>query len=297
MLTVAGFVVGMVVGLTGMGGGALMTPILVLLFNTDPLKAVSSDLVVSLVMKPVGAGVHMKRGSVDKRLVLPLVAGSVPFALVGSALASRLGDNAEQLKLILGVALCVAAAAMAAKTIIGHHRVGAPVTDTVKVRIVPTFLIGVLGGIMVGITSVGSGSLMMVLLMALYPTLSTRNLVGIDLVQAVPLVASATIGHLFFGHVSFGLAWWLLLGALPGCYLGARLSTRASDHHIRPLLIVVLLVSALKLLKVGNEIVVVFAVGATIVVVGSALLARHRRPAATATATGAAPDAAALPIV
>jgi uncharacterized membrane protein YfcA len=115
--------------------------------------------------------------------------------------------------------------------------------------------IGVVGGLVVGMTSVGSGSLMIVLLLVLYPRLTAGSLVGTDLVQAVPLVGAAALGHLFLGDFRLDVAGWLLVGALPGVYLGARLSASAPDHLIRPALITVLGVSALKLLEVPNEIV------------------------------------------
>jgi uncharacterized membrane protein YfcA len=120
------------------------------------------------------------------------------------------------------------------------------------VKRLPTLLIGILGGIVVGLTSVGSGSLMIVLLLMLYPQLRLKELVGTDLVQAIPLVTSAAVGHLFFGDFVLGLTGSILVGSIPGVFLGAHFSSRAPDHVIRPALIVVLTVSSLKLLGVGN---------------------------------------------
>jgi uncharacterized membrane protein YfcA len=119
---------------------------------------------------------------------------------------------------------------------------------------VPTLCIGVFGGLVVGMTSVGSGSLMIVLLMLLYPALSSREMVGTDLVQAIPLVASAALGHLVFGHASFDTTTSVLIGAVPGVYFGAHISSRASDKYIRPVLVAVLMLSALKLLDVSNGV-------------------------------------------
>jgi uncharacterized membrane protein YfcA len=122
-----------------------------------------------------------------------------------------------------------------------------------SIKPVPTLLVGVVGGLIVGMTSVGSGSLMIVLLMLLYPRLSTTTMVGTDLVQAIPLVGAATLGHLLFGDVSLSLTGALLVGCLPGVYIGARVSSRARDGIVRPALVLVLLASALKLLGVATR--------------------------------------------
>jgi uncharacterized protein len=261
----AGLAVGFTVGLTGMGGGALMTPILVLLFGVQPLAAVSSDLVASFVMKPVGGGVHLHRGTVNFPLVKWLMVGSVPAAFVGVLVLRALGDGVEvqaRIKHTLGAALLLAVASIAAKALVQvrsarrrarTQAAGQPVTSrTFQVRPLPTVLIGVVGGLVVGMTSVGSGSLMIVMLLLLYPMLSSSALVGTDLVQAIPLVGSAALGHLLFGDFQFDLTTSLLLGSLPGVYLGAKVSSRANDAVIRPALAVVLLASGLKLLGIDN---------------------------------------------
>jgi len=252
----AGALVGFTVGLTGMGGGALMTPILVLLFGVTPGTAVSSDLLTSLVMKPVGGTVHFRRGTVDWALVRWLVLGSVPSAFAGVFVLRHLGSGQQvqdNIKTLLGWALVVAAMALIAKAFIAarsgaRRRTTAPQGERIVVKRAATLLIGVAGGFIVGMTSVGSGSLMMVLLLLLYPRLTAKELVGTDLVQAIPLVGSAALSHLLFGHVDFGLTGSLLVGSLPGVYLGARVSSRAPDAVIRPTLVVILLASALKLL-------------------------------------------------
>lgn len=271
LLVLGGLGVGTVVGLTGMGGGALMTPMLVIFFGVDPVTAVSSDLVVSLVMKPFGAGVHAKEGTVNYQLVKWLCLGSVPSAFAGSWLLDVLGgdDVSATVKLYLGIALVLAAAAMLVRHQINRRRNQHIPTDGAQhalvVKPIPTLLIGVMGGLIVGMTSVGSGSLIIVALLLLYPTLSAGQLVGTDLVQAVPLVASAALGHYFFGDIKFALAGSLMLGAIPGVLLGARISSRAPDHIIRPILVVVLLASGAKLLEVSNELVLGF-IGAALVV-------------------------------
>jgi uncharacterized protein len=259
-VALAGLFVGFTVGLTGMGGGALMTPILVLLFNVQPLAAVSSDLVAAVVMKPVGGGVHLRRGTVNFTLVRWLMVGSVPAAFAGVLVLRQLGDGAvvqERIKLFLGVALLLAAASIAAKGLLEvQARRSAPggrsADRPFRVRPLPTVLIGVIGGLVVGMTSVGSGSLMIVLLLLLYPMLSSSRLVGTDLVQAVPLVGSAALGHLLFGDFRLDLTSSLLVGSLPGVYLGAKVSSRARDGIVRPALVLVLVASGLKLVGVDN---------------------------------------------
>ena len=265
-LTLAAFGIGIVVGLTGMGGGALMTPVLVLFFDVLPLTAVSSDLVASAVMKPVGSLVHLRRGTVHLGLVKWLCAGSIPAAFAGVFLARALGDGNEVQDVIrraLAIALLVSAAGLMVRAyirLVEHARVrdgrAAPLPQgrpRLDVRPVPVVLVGILGGIVVGMTSVGSGSLIIIALMALYPTLKASELVGTDLVQAVPLVASAALGHILFGDFQLGLTTSLLIGSIPGVWLGAHLSARAPGGLVRRALAFVLLASALKLLDVSTK--------------------------------------------
>jgi uncharacterized protein len=260
-LAVAGLIVGFVVGLTGMGGGALMTPILVVFFNIQPLAAVSSDLVASFFMRPVGAAVHLRQGTVNKHLVKWLVIGSVPSAFAGVLILRAIGNGRhiqDVVQVILGVALLVAAGAIVLKALMnlrqrarGEHLA---VTDpfAIRVRPLPTVLIGALGGLVVGLTSVGAGSLIIVLLLFLYPKIRASQLVGTDLVQAIPLVAAASLGHLLFGDFRLALTVSLLVGSIPGVYLGARVSARAPARLLRRVLAFVLLASGLKLVQVGN---------------------------------------------
>jgi uncharacterized protein len=268
-IALAGLIVGFVVGLTGMGGGALMTPVLVIGFGIEPLAAVSSDLVAAVVMKPIGGGIHFRRGTVHMGLVRWLMLGSVPGALLGSYVISHLGgDVGEAIKVILGVVLLIAAAAMIVRSYIGRRHIGilegAAAEARVPVRRAATLTVGLVGGIVVGMTSVGSGSLMIVAMMLLYPMLSSRELVGTDLVQAVPLVTAAAIGHLIWGDFELDLTGSLLLGSIPGVILGAHVSSRAPDEYIRPLLALVLVLSGLKLLDVPNEALAVILVLALI---------------------------------
>ncbi|HET6283393.1 MAG TPA: sulfite exporter TauE/SafE family protein [Polyangia bacterium] len=281
LVIIGGLLVGFVVGLTGMGGGALMTPLLVLPFGIAPLAAVSSDIVASMVMKPIGGAVHWRRGTVHRGLVGWLALGSVPSAFLGVLLLRRLGSGVElqhHIKLSLGVALLVVCAGLVVKPLLlARRHPGAGLAPLVVKRL-PTVLIGIAGGLIVGLTSVGSGSLMIILLLMLYPRLNLSQLVGTDLVQAVPLVTSAAIGHLLFGSFQLGLTVSILIGAIPGVLVGARLSSRAPDHVIRPALAVVLLASGLKLLGLPNVVLAVVVPVAILVGVVTAV----RRPRAAA---------------
>lgn len=247
----AAFGVGVVVGLTGMGGGALMTPLLVLFFGVPPLAAVSSDLVASAVMKPVGSLVHLRNGTVRTDVVARLCAGSVPAAFTAALLTSTLADTVDVDLLIrraLGVALLLAAAAMVIRVWTRDGAARPRPRLTLRARPAPLVAVGVLGGLVVGCTSVGSGSLIMIVLMSLYPRLSAAELVGTDLAQAVPLVAAAAAGHLLFGDFRIAVTIPVLLGAIPGTWLGARLSCRLHGGVLRCALAVVLCASAVKLL-------------------------------------------------
>jgi uncharacterized membrane protein YfcA len=279
-LALAGLGVGIVVGMTGMGGGALMTPILVLLFGIPPIAAVSSDLAASAVMKPFGGFVHARRGTVNWRLVGWLCAGSVPSAFAGVLLLRLLGpDEAVQqaVSVALGVALLLAAAGLVLKAWMGRRRQVAGPAPAIRVRPVPTVLLGALGGLIVGLTSVGSGSLIIVLLLVLYPKLRANDLVGTDLVQAIPLVLSAAIGHALFGDLKLGIAGAVLIGSVPGVLLGARISSRAPGGVVRAALVIVLLASALKLLTVPTVVVGVVTGAAVLAAVGVAVVRRVRR--------------------
>jgi uncharacterized protein len=245
-----------------------MTPILVLLFGINPLAAVSSDVVAAVAMKPVGGAVHLRRGTVNLNLVRWLTLGSVPAAFAGVLVLPAIGapEVADRLKVLLGVVLLVAAGAIVAKGLLqARRRAGADEFEglhTIAIQPGRTILIGVIGGLVVGMTSVGSGSLVIVMLMLLYPALSSNELVGTDLVQAIPLVVSAAVGHVLFGDLQLGLTASLLVGSIPGVYLGARVSSRAPDRVIRPILVIVLTVSALKLLGASNVVVASVLAGA-----------------------------------
>lgn len=281
-------VIGIIVGLTGMGGGALTTPILVLFFHISPLAAVSSDLVSAAVMKPVGSIVHLRHGTVRLELVKWLALGSVPSAFCGVLVARALGTSSGVENIIqyaLGAALILAAGGLFFRAYLrlserAQHRDGRRDPDpegppTIVVKPVQTVLIGLVGGLVVGMTSVGSGSLIIIALMLMYPTLRASELVGTDLVQAVPLVASAAVGHILFGDLDLGITGALLVGAVPGAFIGAQLSSRLPGALIRRALAFVLLASALKLLGVSTPLTAIV-LGAVIVASGPVWMALRR---------------------
>ena len=250
-------IVGFLVGMTGAGGGALMTPMLILLFGVTPSAAISSDLVAAVIMRPVGAGVHLRKRTVNKGLVGWMVLGSVPMAFVGAYLLHVMGHTKsaqQKIEVVLGVALLIGAGAMVLRYVLdrraGGRRTG--VVHDLVVRPLPTVAIGMLGGIVVGMTSVGSGSLMIVMLLFLYPMLGANQLVGTDLTQAVPLTLAAALGALAFGHVEFGVTVSLIIGSVPAVFIGSLFSSSAPDHYVRPAITFVIAASGLKYVGLGT---------------------------------------------
>jgi uncharacterized protein len=250
-------VVGLLVGLTGAGGGALMTPMLILLFGVTPSAAISSDLVAAVVMRPFGAAVHLRKGTVNRHLVGWMVLGSVPMAFLGAYLLHLLthAKTAQtNIETLLGAALLVGATAMVLRYALdrrgGGSRTG--VVHEVDVKPVRTVAIGMIGGLIVGMTSVGSGSLMIVMLLFLYPMLGANQLVGTDLSQAVPLTLAAALGALAFGHVEFGVTTSLIIGSVPAVLVGSVLSSSAPDRYIRPAITFVIFASGLKYVGLGT---------------------------------------------
>ncbi len=232
-------------------------------------------------MKPFGGFVHARRGTVRWRLVGWLCVGSVPSAFLGVLLLRLLGQDAtvqRAVQLALAGALLLAAAGLLLKAYRGRGRPPAGEAPPVRVRPLPTALLGAAGGLVVGLTSVGSGSLIIVVLLALYPALRANDLVGTDLVQAVPLVGAAALGHALFGDLRLDVAGAVLAGSVPGVVLGARMSSRAPATFIRSALVVVLLASALKLLGLPNLVVAAALVGAVAAAVGVAAPWRRGLP-------------------
>ena len=268
---IVSFGVGIVVGLTGMGGGALMTPALIFL-GVNPAAAVANDLVAASINKSVGASVHWRRGSPNLRLAGMLIIGSVPCALAGGFIVKSIGGAKAQqdfLTTAIGLALLFTAATYTLRMYLQLRQVsgGNLATETdPAVRVVPTIIVGAIGGLLVGITSVGSGSLIMVALLLLYPALSAVRLVGTDLVQAVPLVFAAAIGHVVNEGVTWAVLIPLILGGTPGTYLGSRMAAWVSQSVIRRGIVIVLTLTGLKMLGMPPQWVGI--IGASLLLLG-----------------------------
>lgn len=253
-ILIAGFVVGIVVGLTGMGGGALMTPALIFLGVGEAATVVTADLTAAAIYKTGGAVVHAREGSPNLSLAKWLIIGSVPMALLGPHVLAWFTDPDEldqALILSIGFALLLAASTYALRLYINLRRVragGATGDPNPPVRPIPTLLVGALGGLLVGITSVGSGSVIMVALLMLYPGLSAVKLVGTDLVQAVPLVLAAAISNIALNGIDLGILIPLVAGSVPGTLLGSTLAPKVPQSYIRRGIVVVLTMSGVALL-------------------------------------------------
>jgi uncharacterized membrane protein YfcA len=255
MNTLAGFGVGLMVGITGVGGGALMTPILVLLFGVAPAAAVGTDLWFAAVTKMVGGAVHHRSGSVDWQVFRRLCLGSLP-ASVATLAWLHVGQVAQMkhglLLNALGGVLLLTAAAMVFKqqTHAASQALRAQAPEQFK-RAQPalTVLAGAVLGFLVTLTSIGAGALGAVLLLTLYPfRMKPARLVGTDIVHAIPLTIVAGTGHLLMGHVDLLLLGKLLLGSLPGVVMGALIGTRTPERLLRPAIAVVLTAVSVKLL-------------------------------------------------
>ncbi len=275
VLVLASAVVGLLVGITGTGGGAVMTPMLVLLFGVAPSAAIASDLVATLLMRPAGALVHWRRHTVHKRVTALLCVGSVPSAFLGTWVMDRIGTSASaelDLQRLLGVALVLGGGAMILRPLLG----GRPPVESAPLvaRAAPTIITGIVGGFMVGLTSVGAGSLMMAALVLLYPTMSASELVGTDLAQSVPLAFGATMGSLLFGHVGLGVTLAVVIGAVPATFVGSLISSRGANRVIRPLITSVVLMSGLKYLGLAP----LYLALALVPVLGLALAGLRRAP-------------------
>ena len=252
MYSVAGFLVGALVGLTGVGGGSLMTPLLVLFFGFHPATAVGTDLLYASVTKSVGTAVHHKGRTVDWRIVGALASGSIPAAMVTLSAMAYLGvtgaKSAFVLNVLLGSALLVTSLAVFFRPWIlrwaGDH------IDAMETRRVThwTVLLGAILGVLVSITSVGAGALGTTALLILYPKLPIARIAGSDIAHAVPLTLIAGMGHWLMGSVDLTLMIALLAGSIPGIIVGSLLATRSSNSVLRPILAATLLLSSVKLL-------------------------------------------------
>jgi len=254
LFTVSGFLVGLIVGVTGVGGGSLMTPLLVLFFGISPATAVGTDLLYASITKSLGGWVHSRNGTVDWTIVKRLSLGSLPAALFTVALFKYLALDEQALSGlmtgVLSVALLLTAAALLFKDWIKkiarrddgslfelrHHHLPAATVAT-----------GAIVGVLVTISSIGAGVLGTVALLFLYPRLGTARVVGTDIAHAVPLTAVAGLGHMTLGTVDLVLLGSLLLGSLPGIYIGSHLAAKVPDKVLRPLLAVMLLIIGTRL--------------------------------------------------
>ena len=286
-LIIAGLVTGLLVGMTGMGGGALMTPLLIFLFNFNPATAIGTDILHGAIFKSFGAVRHRRLGTVRARLAVWMLLGSAPSSLVGvwtaTYLTDRYGDSVDSVQgRVLGYTLLFGALAFVAKALL--HRSGPAASLgrlTTRDRIVAVS-IGVAGGFIVGLTSVGSGTLFALAMLLAFP-LAAKFVVGTDIAHAAALLWVAGIGHLVAGNVDVPAIAWLLVGSIPGVLIGSQISVGLPETALRFSLAAVLALSGLKLLDVpyANQLVLAsLGVGiAALVVWGVSLFIRRTKPA------------------
>jgi uncharacterized protein len=259
MYSISGFAVGMLVGITGVGGGSLMTPLLVFLFGFQPSVAVGTDLLYAAITKTGGVAVHHgKHQSVDWRVVGWLAIGSLPLAIVTLLTIRYLMSIGTEItgtiSFSLGLALILTASALLVRAALLRGRVGvvdheASMKSAARFNgweVPATILVGAILGVLVTLSSVGAGALGTVALLFLYPRSSTLKIVGTDLAHAIPLTAVAGIGHWLLGNVNFLLLGSLLIGSLPGIWVGSLLSAKIPEKWLRPFLAVILMIIGAK---------------------------------------------------
>jgi uncharacterized protein len=251
--TITGLFIGSLVGLTGMGGGALMTPLLILLFGFEPTLAVGTDILHGAVFKSFGAARHRRLGTVHAHLALWMFLGSAPMSLLGVQLGDYL-ENAygaglnDALAQVIGFALVVGAVGLVAKTFIniGARSDDAPFLLSRRDKIIAVAL-GASGGFVVGLTSVGSGTFFGLIMILVFP-LTAAKIVGTDIWHAAALLWVAGISHLIHGNVDLHAMFWLLLGSIPGVLLTSRMTLHIPERTLRLALATTLAVSGVKLL-------------------------------------------------
>ncbi len=245
--TLSGLVVGFIVGLTGVGGGSLMTPILVLAFGISPAFAVGTDLLYASVTKAGGSLIHGWRGNVDWSVAGLLAAGSLPASALTTLMLKYftpdIRSSSGLITVTLGVALILTALALVLKVPLrdyARRRFAHRPPWSAKAIAIATFVTGILLGVCVTVSSIGAGALGAAILFFLYPKFSAIKIVGTDIAHAVPLTAVAGIGHIALGTVNWDLLASLLVGSLPGIYFGSYLGSRIPERVLRPTLAVML---------------------------------------------------------
>ena len=252
LYSASGFFVGALVGFTGVGGGSLMTPILMLVFGVPPTTAVGTDLLYAAVTKTNGTLVHALHGTVDWRITRRLAYGSVPASIASLLVLSWLGKSGGHaanglITSALGIALLLTAFSILFRRWILDH-IAAHTNDMSDRRLLwLTAILGVLLGVLVSISSVGAGAIGMTVLLALYSHAPTARLVGSDIAHAVPLTLIAGFGHWLMGGVDWLLLLSLLIGSLPGIAIGAHFAARVPDRYLRPALASVMALVGIKL--------------------------------------------------
>jgi uncharacterized protein len=273
-----GLLIGVLVGATGMGGGSLMTPILIVFFGFSPTVAVGTDIVHGAIFKSVGAARHGHLGNVQARLSGWMLLGSAPMSLLGVYVASRIGDQSQHtMQLVLGAALLVGAFGLVAKALIRFREV--PDVSFVMTRRdrIAAVAIGLVGGFIVGLTSVGSGVFFALTLLFVFP-LRSHKVVGTDVFHAAALLWVAGAGHLVAGNVDMHAVGWLLIGSIPGVLVGSHLTVRLSERGLRLILASLLGISGLKLIGGGrgNTLVAVAALTVVLAIIVGAFRSRRR---------------------
>jgi uncharacterized protein len=252
LYVLSGFVVGVLVGLTGIGGGSLMTPLLILIFGVHPATAVGTDLLYAAITKSGGALFHGFAGSIDWRVVGRLAAGSIPITALTLLFLSgvdRHGPAARELiQLVLGIALLLTAAVLISRKYILERYGTRFAALGERNRLLSTVIIGALIGLLVSISSVGAGAIGAMGLVLLYPKMPMARIVGSDIAHAVPLTLVAGAGHWWLGSTDWVLLASLLVGSLPGILIGSYFCTRVPDGTLRMILAVTLSVVAIRLL-------------------------------------------------
>jgi uncharacterized membrane protein YfcA len=251
LYTVAGFAVGLLVGLTGVGGGSLMTPLLILLFGVYPATAVGTDLLYAAATKSAGSVVHGHNRTIDWRVVGLLAAGSLPVTVVTIAALGALDVNGALARTLINAVLTVALFVTAICLIFRDRIVAryAPRLEVLTAKQIASFTVavGAILGLMVSISSVGAGAIGVTALVLLYPKMPTARIVGTDIAHAVPLALAAGIGHWLLGTIDWQIFASLILGSIPGILLGSYVAIRLPDRALRLVLAATLIVVATKL--------------------------------------------------